>query len=106
MAKSNDLLAGIVRNIQKESPLYATYKFIEVAIAIEFADRAKDGKVEISQTDLCRLSTISADTARLVNKLLINSGRWEIITGTGRAVTTYKPLFLDNVSLSAPKGRK
>lgn len=95
-SKQKILFSDMVSDIQKNSPLYVTYKFVEVVICLAYVQNSEDGVVYITQPELCELSDISADTARLVNKILIESGRWEIIPGVGRRVTSYKPLFLDS----------
>lgn len=96
-SKDKVLLSDMVSDIQKNSPLYATYKFVEIVICISYVQNSKNGVVHITQPELCELSNISADTARLVNKILAESGRWEIVPGVGRRVTSYKPLFLDSL---------
>lgn len=94
------LLSQIVCDIKDNSPLYPTYKFVEVAIAIEYVQNSKNGLVAITQPELCAISGVSADVARIVNRVLVESGRWEIVPGAGRRVTTYKPLFFDNMDMN------
>lgn len=98
------LLAGMIKNIRDTSPLYSTHKFVEVAISMEYVEREQKGRVDISKAELRKLSGISTETSRVVNKLLVESGRWEVIPGAGRVRTTYKPLFLKNVLSKMKEG--
>lgn len=99
-----DLLSGMIKNIRDHSQLYSTHKFVETVISIEYVERQYQGRVDISKAELRQLSGISAETSRVVNKLLAESGRWEVIPGAGRVRTTYKPLFLQAVLDQMGKG--
>lgn len=88
------LIPVLLASVLEDSELYPSYRLAEIAILREYLLKAENGVVSISNTRIGQLSGLSLDTARIVNKLLIQSKRWEVIPGVGKRFTTYRPLFL------------
>lgn len=97
-------IPALLSAVLEDSELYPSYRLAEVALLREYLLKAENGVVSVSNTRLGQISGLGLDTSRIVNKLLVQSSRWEVIPGVGKRFTTYRPLFLEgSAKFSASK---
>ena len=100
-----EYLAPAMAYLAEHAGENASARAVELALLVNFLGSGTEQPVSIGQADLAAIAGASIPTISRVAAALQKSGRWEITAGTGRTETTYKPLFLEAITLAGEEAK-
>lgn len=95
-----DYLLPAMAYLAKHAEETASARAAEIALLVTYLGSGTEQPVRVGQADLAAMAGASIPTISRVAAALQKSGRWEITSGSGRTESTYKPLFLDGITLT------